>query len=320
MVYDLACALNNKGVDVTVACASESRLPNGVSQVDLGPAKYVLQQDWNSAERQAYDVYKGLLKQFDIIHDQTWFGWPYQGRVANPSLKVLHTHHGHLAWRALPPVSHLNFVGISQYMQTEYAKLGVPAKYVYNGIALEDYPFSARRGERLLYVGRITKFKQPDVAMGLAMVTGVPLDILGGDRFVDDPFYVTWLRDYCDGHMVRYIGEVSHDVKLRFLQQARSVVIPSAFGEPFGLVAVEALAAGRPVICLNDGALREVVENGVCGFVCNSPGEMAAVIKLGFDLELRSEDCRRRSQQFSRERMAKQYLDLYKEILKGNEW
>jgi glycosyltransferase involved in cell wall biosynthesis len=320
VVYDLACALNNKGVDVTVACASESRLPDGVSQVNLGPAKYIVQQDWNSAERQAYDVYEGLLGEFDIIHDHSWIGWSYQARVANPLLKVLHTHHGHLAWRTLPPVPHLNFVGISQFMQNEYAKLGLPAKFVYNGIALEDYPFSHRRGERLIYLGRVRRIKQPHVAVGIARLTGVPLDIVGGDRFVDDPGYVSLVKDSCDGSMVRYLGEVPHALKLKYLEQSRAVVIPSAFGEPFGLVAVEALATGRPVVCLNDGALKEIVENGITGFVCESAAEMAETIKKGLDLELKAEDCRRRAEQFSREIMAEKYRELYTEILQGIEW
>ena len=205
-------------------------------------------------------------------------------------------------------------------MQNEYEKLGIASKHIYNGIALEDYPFSATRGERLLYIGRVIKFKQPDVAVGLAILTRVPLDIVGGDRFVDDPSYVTWLKGFCDSQNVRYIGEVSHEVKLGYLRDSRSVLIPSAFGEPFGLVALEALASGRPVICLNDGALPEVVENGVSGFVCDSAREMARVVRDGSDLKLSGEICRRRAERFSREKMAEGYLGLYSEVLKGNEW
>ena len=205
-------------------------------------------------------------------------------------------------------------------MQNECEKIGIPSKYVYNGIALEDYPFNATRGERLLYIGRITKFKQPDVAIGLAILTRVPLDIIGGDRLVDDPSYVAWLKGYSDSQNIRYIGEVSHEVKLRYLRDSRSVLIPSAFGEPFGLVAVEALASGRPVVCLDDGALSELVEDGVSGFVCASSREMARVIREGLDLKLIGEHCRRRAERFSREKMAEGYLGLYSEVLKGNEW
>lgn len=296
-------------------------MPEGIAHLDLGPAKYVVQQDWNSAEGEAYNIYGELLKEFDIIHDHAWYGWPYRARIANPDLKIIHTHHGHLAWRAFPPVPHMNFVGISRFMQTEYAKQGVSAKYVYNGISLEEYPgFEDERGERLIYLGRISWFKQPHVAVGLARLTGVPLDIVGGDSFVDDPNYVSMLKDSCDGSKVRYIGEVPQDVKLKYLRESRSVVIPSAFGEPFGLVALEAMATGRPVICLNDGALNEVVENGVTGFICNSPAEMADVIRKGLDLELKPEDCRRRAEQFSRETMAEKYVQLYTDILEGRQW
>jgi glycosyltransferase involved in cell wall biosynthesis len=312
--------LKIRGVEVTVACPDESQILGLIGHIRLGSAKYTFQQDLDSAEKSAFRKYEEALGQFDIIHDMTWYGWSYRAKAINPGLRLTHTHHGHLAWKTAPIITHMNFVAISRFMQAEYAKLGVPAKCVYNGIPLDDYPFSDRHGDRLLYVGRITKFKQPHVAIGLARLTGVPLDIIGGDRFVQDPAYVSLVKGSCDGDTVRYLGEVPPEVKLQHLQRCRSVVIPSAWGEPFGLAAVEAMATGAPVICLKDGALSELVEHGETGFICESPAQMVEVIKNGLDQNLKPESCRRRAEQFSRESMAERYIELYSELMQGHEW
>jgi len=254
-----------------------------------------------------------------LVHN-SWYGWPYVARAEDDSLRIMHTHHGHLNWTTPPPVRHANLVGISQYMAGVYSgQLGVPTRCVYNGVALEDYPFNPRPGTRLIYLGRIAKFKQAHVAIDVARRAGVPVDILGGDRFVDDFSYVGRVRDACDGLHARYIGEVPHDLKLRYLQKSRAILISSNMGEPFGLVAVEALATGRPVICLNDGALGEIVRPSV-GFVCQTPDQMVEVIKGERDRTISPEHCRRRAEEFSKERMARQYEHLYGDILRGDEW
>ena len=320
IVFDLASALSKLGEQVTVACPAESKLPSGIEHLSIGPAKYQVQQDWVQAEKEAYDKYKPLLKEFEIIHDQTWYGWPYLAEREDNSLRIIHTHHGHLNWRTPPPVRHANLVAISQYMAALYSRqLGVPVRCVYNGVALDDYQYNSEPGTRLLYLGRIAKFKQPHVAVDVAKRAGAGLDIVGGDRFVDDFSYVERVKQSCDGARARYIGEVPHELKLRHLQNCRAVVIPSQMGEPFGLVAVEALACGRPVICLDDGALKEIVTPSV-GFVCQTPDEMVEVIKEGKDLAVRPERCRARAEEFSSEKMARDYRKLYADILRGDEW
>jgi len=322
VVYDLSHALlrTRSIAKVAVACPSESQLPEGVEHIDLGPSKYVVQQDWAEAEKKAYQVYLKSAGEFDLVHDHSWFGFPYLARVKHPRLKVMHTHHGHLLWKTLNSVEHLNLVAISGFMQDQYKRRGFHSKCVYNGIAVEQYPFNANRGNRLLYLGRITKFKQPHVAAEVAKRAEIPIDIIGGDHFVDDFAYVNRVRLCCDGQAARYLGELPHDLKIKYMLQSRALLLPSAFGEPFGLVAVEAMATGRPVICLDDGALSELVEHGVTGFVCRSAEDMVSVLQRNEDLSISPEACRDRAALFSREKMAHNYLRLYDDILAGNEW
>lgn len=296
-------------------------MPEGVGHLDIGPARYLVQQNWVNAEKEAYDVYEPFLKKFDVIHDHTWHGLPYLGKLKDPRLKVIHTHHGHLAWQKLPDIEKLNLVAISRFMQQLYSnQFAVKPRFVYNGIAIEEYPYYPLRGDRFVYLGRVTKFKQPHIAIAVARKTGVPIDIVGGDHFVDDFSYVAQVKGACDGYRARYIGEIPHDIKILYLQRSRSLLLPSAFGEPFGLVAVEAMAVGRPVICLNDGALAELIVQGVTGFVCSSPDEMVQVASQGMDKSLVPAECRRRAQLFSRERMAEAYVKLYNDVLGGSEW
>lgn len=303
-----------------MACPTESALPTGVEHLDIGPTRYRFQQDWVAAEGKAYDLYKHRLGDFDLIHDHTWYAFPYLAKRENDALKLIHTHHGHLLWRTPPPVLHPNLVAISQYMAASYSStLGVNVRVVYNGVALEEYKFNSTRGERLLYVGRMVKFKQPHLAIDVAKRAGIPVDILGGDRFVDDLQYVARVKESCDGLQAHYVGEVPQDLKIRYLQRSRAIVIPSRMGEPFGLVAVEALATGRPVICLDDGALREIVTPSV-GFVCANPDAMVRVLKEGLDLQISPEDCRHRAEEFSRTKMAEQYSRLYEDIHQDKDW
>ena len=322
VVYDLAFALRRQwGIsELAVACPRESRLPEKVQHMDIGPAKYIVQQDWAAAEKEAYAQYERHLGNFDVIHDNTWMCMAYAAKQKNPNLKIIHTHHGHLGWRGKPPIMHLNLVAISGFMQATYKNLGLDARVVYNGVAVSEYPYNETRGERLLYLGRMAKFKQPHIAVEIAKRAGIGVDLMGGDQFVDDFNYVETVRSSCDGFHARYLGEVPHDLKLKYLLSSRALVLPSAMGEPFGLVAIEALATGRPVICLNDGALNEIIVNGVSGYVCNSPQEMVDVITQRKDLELRSKDCRLRAMQFSREIMAENYSRLYQEVQSGLAW
>ena len=320
VVFDLAVGLHELGLDVAVACPSESKLPRGVEHINIGPSKYSVQQNWIEAEKEAYEHYRPRLGDFGIIHDHSWYGWPYIAKMENPSLSILHTHHGHLNWKTPPPFRYPNLVGISQYMAATYnTQLGVATRCVYNGVALEDYPFNESQGTRLICLGRMAKFKQPHVALDVAKRAGIPIDVVGGDRFVDDFEYVKRVKEMCEDNRARYVGEVTHEVKLEYLRNSRALLVCSRMGEPFGLVAVEALSCGRPVICLNDGALGEIVAPSA-GFVCQTPDEMVTILKSGQDRLIKPEDCRRRAEQFSKQKMSQEYEKLYKDILRGDEW
>jgi len=318
IVANLGEVLAKMGYDVTIFAADGSKVP-GCKIVEFGPPMLKVQVNWLEAEKRAYEIYKDMLEGFDIIHDHTWFGFPYLAKMENPELKIIHTHHGGLLWKTKPPrIEKMNLVAISKWMQKVYASQGWGSRHVYNGINLDLYPFKAEKGDRLIFVGRIDEFKQPHVAIEAAKRAGLGLDIVGG-TFVQKPAYLEKIKSMCDGEQIRFHPDAPDSVKVKLLQEAKALLFPSRMGEPFGLVAVEAMACGTPAIAIRDGAIPEVVKHGEVGFVCDTPNEMVEAIKRVE--EIKPEDCRRWvERKFSREVMSRKYFNFYLDVLSGKTW
>jgi len=274
-------------------------------------------------ERRMWEVCDYTFDELDILHGMNWFGFEYLSKSKRRTLKVTHTHHGGLnQWwfRSKPPFK-LNFIGISKWMKKVYESQGMPSRYCYNGIDLDKYPYQEEKGDRLMFLGRMSKIKAPHIAIEVAEKSDEFIDIVGGTSFVDDPNYVEEIKTKCvdyRGSMATFIGEVSHQDKLRYLQNAKALLIPSRFGEPFGLIAVEAMACGTIPIALNDEALSEIIEDGKSGFICNDIAEM--VLKVSEIDTIDTRNVRERAEMFSKEVMSKRYIELYKDILEGREW
>ena len=322
VVWNLANGLTKLGHKVVLFAPKGSKVPKNGFLVECGKAYNTVNVDWIEAERNMWKVYDKKLDDFDIVNGHDWFGFEYASKVRNPSLKVCHTHHGGLNlnwWKRSKPPFKLNLVAISKWMKEVYKDQGFESKHVYNGVDLSQYPFSENKGDRLLFLGRISKIKAPHLAIEVAKKLDMGLDIIGGTSFVDDPNYVEEVKRMCDGEKIKFIGEVEHSVKVRYLQEAKALLIPSRFGEPFGLIAVESMACGTPPIALDDGALKEIIEDGKSGFICKDVEEMIKKVEEIDTINLK--DCRERSKLFSKEVMSRNYVEeIYKPILNGEEW
>ena len=327
VVYDLGCALVKGGDSVTLFAPNGSHIDGGKT-VETGIAPERTDVNWVECEGNSYNVYAKDLGNFDITHDHTWFYFAALKRIGNPEVKMLHTHHGHLSWdinKLIKEVCPVNLVGISDFMRKEYESQSWSSRYVYNGIDLDSYPLSTKERDGLVYVGRISKFKNPDVAIRAAIESKQHINVIGGS-FVDDVNYLTDITKMCGnsgGYATLHL-DLPHKEKVEMVQKAKACLVPSAFSEPYGLVATESMAMGTPVIAYNDGALKEVIGTSPLdrgGYICDDYISFLYNVKwMNKDESPSPQMCRKRAEMFSREKMAENYRKLYVEILEGGGW
>jgi len=315
IVYLLGKELVKAGYDVTLFAAKGSRL-EGAEVVETVEPPEKVNVNWFELERKHFEKYKDRLKEFDIVHDHTWYGFPYLVK----DVLVVHTHHGHVAWRSPPPREKPNLVALSYFHKLccEERLWGTTWKVAYNGIDLSQYKFRRDKEDFYLFLSRISRVKMPHFAIKVAKRAGVKLIVAGG-FFVEDMNYVKMIKDMCDGEQIIFKGEVSHEEKIELLSKAKALIFtPSpTFMEPFGLTPVEAMSSGTPVVSLISGATPEVIRDGYSGFLCSTELEMIRKIKM-VD-EIKPENCRKWAEKFSSEQMRKWYDVLYIMAL-GSGW
>jgi len=323
IVYDLAVLLRRFGHEVSVAAPKGSQLPEGMEHIPTSDPTWDASAEMNVAWPAVLKrIWKEETKEapFDIIHDHSFMGWPYMAAKDHPEIRVTWTLHSYSEMTKPPPVRHPNLITLSKFMAAHWSmKLGVHVEYVYNGIDPSRFEFSDKKGDRYLFLGRIARIKGAHEAVEIARRTRVPIDIVGEDRFTGEQEYVMRVMDSTKGTTARYVSHVDAQEKVRFLRDARALIFPSLWGEPFGLAILEANASGTPVIALKNGAIPEIVVDGKTGFLCSSVDEM--VVCIGKESEIDPYACREHVvQKFSSERMAREYEARYQRILNGSGW
>lgn len=209
----------------------------------------------------------------------------------------------------------LQFTAISRHMTKPVADIG-KWHIVYNCASLEKYQFRAETEDDapLIFLGRIEEIKGAHLAIEVARRTGLKLCIAGNVPTDERQYFATRIRPFIDGHNVVYVGPVDDAQKNYLLGRARALLMPVLWEEPFGIVMVEAMACGTPVVGLNRGAVPEVVEDSVSGFVRGDvDGLVEGVARLG---EIDRRHCRDRvERQFSEIILAERYLSAYRDVI-----
>lgn len=188
---------------------------------------------------------------------------------------------------------------------------------VHHGLPVENYPFQEReRGGYLAFLGRAAPEKGLDRAIHIAQRAGMPLRIAAKVSACDEPYFREYIQPLLDTPGVEFVGEIGDAEKPEFLGNAAALLFPVDWPEPFGLVMIEAMACGTPVIAYRNGAVPEVVDHEVTGLIVDSLEEAvgAASQVLDLDRSLVRERCLRR---FSVSRMAVAYLALYRLLHRG---
>jgi glycosyltransferase involved in cell wall biosynthesis len=205
----------------------------------------------------------------------------------------------------------VTYVGISR---AQLDKESLPRSLVvHHGIDLEDYPLGLRRDDDLVFLGRMTPEKAPHLAIDAARLAGRRLKLAGEIQPMYRDYWERMVEPRVDGAMVEYVGEADLATKTDLLGRAAAMLFPIQWDEPFGLVMIEAMACGTPVLAFGRGSVPEVVENGVSGWVCDSLEEMA---RRAAEPGISPLACRRHvASRFSIERMAAGYERAYRRAL-----
>ncbi len=249
--------------------------------------------------------------EFDVIHSHLdYFGYPLLRRLGVPSVTTLH---GRLDLPELPPLYEL-YGDIPVVSISDSQRAPLPhANYVatiFHGLPKDLLDKGSGGGGYLAFLGRISPEKAPDAAIRIAAEAGIPFRIAAKVDRVDEEYFKTTIEPLLSLGQVEFIGEIGEDQKGEFLGNAAGLLFPIAWREPFGLVMIEAMACGTPVIAFENGSVPEVLEHGVTGFIVRSEREaIEAVGRIGaLDRgRIRAEFDRR----FTAHRMAQNYLKLY---------
>lgn len=312
-VGNLACELIRRGHDLTVYSNGDSRLPCRLKWIyphAEWPTKSEASAYLKNADHTAWAM-RDAADWADVLHLNDLVGLPMTRFVDVPT--VLTIHHPHLPelseqYSRYPGV---HYVAIANWLQ---AREPMPrVRVVHHGIPMAAYPLRTEKEDYVAFLGRIAPCKGAHVAIDVARRAGVRLKMAGE---IQPQYREYWTKDvepFVDGRQVEFVGEADRALKTELLAGAKALLFPIQWEEPFGLVMIEALACGTPVVALPGGAVEEVVENGVNGWVCRDRDEM--VERLAH-LDVAPEACRESVRRgFSVEKMADRYVDVYAQAM-----
>jgi glycosyltransferase involved in cell wall biosynthesis len=255
------------------------------------------------------------IDEFDMVHLHVdYMSFPLLRRLDVPSLTTLH---GRLDLPELQPLfevfSDTPVVSISDAQraplpQAHYVGTvhhGLPERLLLPGFGAGGY---------LAFLGRISPEKAPDAAIRIAAKAGMKLRIAAKVDKVDQDYFAERIEPLLAQPHVEFLGEISEGDKSEFLGKAAGLLFPIAWREPFGLVMIEAMASGTPVVAFRDGSVPEVIEEGVTGYVVDSEDQAAAAARRLHSLD-RARIRRVFEERFTARRMAEDYLKLYRRLI-----
>lgn len=320
IIHDLCVEMQLQGCDVTLFAASDSN--TSVKLVGRLPSLQFLEAKYGSVppsvpsvlESVRMDEVRQRIDEFDILHFHgEFFHAALLGEQRAKSLTTIHWRvdelDRQLFFSAFPD---LPVAAISASQQS-----GIPeanrAGVVLHGVAKERFKPRFEPGSYLAFIGRMTDQKRPDRAIDVASRAGQPVKLAGTIDVGNPQYFDEHVRPKL-GAGIDYVGPVDDVAKSAFLRNASALLFPIDWPEPFGLVMIEAMASGTPVIAWNKGSVSEVVEDGLTGFIVESEDEAVAAIDRIGTLDRRRVRARF-EERFTSSRMARDYIDIYERVL-----
>ena len=254
-------------------------------------------------------------REFDVLHFHvSQFHFSLARRLPTAHITTLH---GRLDIPELPPLyrefNDIPVVSISDAQREPLPDAGWVGT-IHHGLPLDLLRFQPRQGRYLAFVGRIAREKRVDRAIAIATACGQPLRIAAKVDPADREYFEREIRHLLDNPLVEFIGEISEDQKSDFLGGATALLFPIDWPEPFGLVMIEALACGVPVVAFRGGSVPEIIDHGETGFIVDTLAEAIEATRHMHRLDRRQ--CRATfERRFNVTRMAAEYVALYERLI-----
>lgn len=312
-IAQLAEGLVRKGLNVVVYANGESTV-NAERRWRYEHAEWPIKSDHHSwlkeLDHTAWAIHDGA-KDCDLLHLQSAAALPCTQGVHKPLVCTLHgPHHPKLSelYRRFPQV---HFVCISN---SQCSSENLPlSSVIYHGIDVNQYQLIEAKQQYLSFIGRIAPIKGTHIAIEVAKRSGIPLKIAGDIQPAFREYFEAKIKPHLDGNFIEYIGVADLDAKNELLGNSLAMLFPIQWNEPFGLVMVEAMACGTPVLAMPGGSVAEIVKDGVSGYVCRTVTQLVKHVK---DLHFDPAGLRQYViDNFSLERMVSRYAELYQHAI-----
>lgn len=312
-IAQLSEGLQKAGAQVVVYANGESRVGAEVrwiyerSQWPIKVQEEAWLKDLNHESWAVRDAINGC----DVIHFHTAQGLAFSRFASQPSILTLHgPHDAKLSeFYSYYPDVHYVCISDAQCHQESMPRM----RTIHHGIDLSQYQLVEHKQQYLSFIGRIAPIKGTHIAIEVARRTGIPLKIAGEVQPMYREYFEAKIKPKIDGQLVQYVGAANLQLKNELLGNSMAMLFPIQWNEPFGLVMVEAMACGTPVLAMPGGSVPEVIENGVSGYVCRTVPQM---VKQVGDLHFDPHAVRKYAEDnFSLQRMVRDYLALYEDAL-----
>jgi glycosyltransferase involved in cell wall biosynthesis len=316
IIHNLTESLVEMGHEVTLFATGDSqtsaRLVPGVAKaIEFDP----------EIEANAYhiamleEVYRHA-SEFDVIHSHLdYLTFPFIETTDTPTVLTLHGRIDmHEFKRVYSAYADANYVAISESQRQDQPYLNWVAT-IHHGIDMARFAFSPQMGEYLCFVGRITPEKGPECAIEVAKRAGIPLKIAAKVDPKNRKYFTQVIEPLLDHPLIEFLGQLDEARKCELMRGAMALLLPIHWPEPFGVVFIEALACGTPVLTCPIGSAPELLRDGVTGFLRETTDELVEAVRLLPYIS--REACRDYAvRRFDRHRMANDYLRVYTQVQK----
>src|SRR3989344_2576152 len=329
IAHELSLNFAKKGYKIGIFCAKGSQLEEtNIELIESSP--YPSIEDLSQNRKFEINEFLHVLSHqsnFDLFHFHyepitlnctiDSFEFNFLNSIDKPILITFHntTHIGKYIdfYKKHKNLWQYYYIFISEN-QRQPLKFFPNSTVIYNGIDVKRFAFKNEQGDYLLFLGRIVDYKGILEAIQIANLANKKLVIAAKVDPEDEDFYIHKVKPLIDGIKIVYVGEVDFNQKIEYLKNALCLLFPIKWDEPFGLVLVEAMACGTPVVAFDRGSVSESVKDGVTGFVVTNVDQAAeAISKIG---QIDRARCRERVEKhFSQETMLNAYEQLYKKLL-----